>query len=91
MRTDCRDSRWHCLYVDILLTKGEIIGTWPTDAPLSFISGYYVLFNLPYSLDHMPYDYTLNLSSYLRSPEVHRAQVLWVDLGLGLCPVLLCR
>ncbi|XP_063747031.1 tetratricopeptide repeat protein 34 [Eleginops maclovinus] len=24
MRTDCRDPRWHFLYVDILLTKGEV-------------------------------------------------------------------
>lgn len=23
MRTDCRDPRWHLLYVDILLAKGE--------------------------------------------------------------------
>lgn len=28
MRTDCRDSRWHLLYVDILLAKGEM-GTLP--------------------------------------------------------------
>lgn len=24
MRTDCRDPRWHLLYVDILLAKGEM-------------------------------------------------------------------
>ncbi|XP_041712835.1 uncharacterized protein ttc34 isoform X2 [Coregonus clupeaformis] len=24
MRTDCRDTRWHLLYVDILLAKGEV-------------------------------------------------------------------
>lgn len=31
MRTDCRDPRWHILYVDILLAKGEI-GTLPNFA-----------------------------------------------------------
>lgn len=24
MRTDCRDPRWHLLYVDILLAKGDV-------------------------------------------------------------------
>lgn len=28
MRTDCRDPRWHLLYVDILLAKGET-GAFP--------------------------------------------------------------
>lgn len=28
MKTDCRDPRWHLLYVDILLAKGEM-GTLP--------------------------------------------------------------
>lgn len=37
MRTDCRDTRCHLLYVDILLAKGEI-GTWLTDSQLSIIS-----------------------------------------------------
>lgn len=26
MRADCRNPRWHLLYVDILLAKGEIVG-----------------------------------------------------------------
>lgn len=37
MRTDCRDPRWHLLYVDILLVKGEI-GTLPNFAA-GFLSG----------------------------------------------------
>lgn len=37
MRTDCRDPRWHLLYVDILLAKGEV-GTLPNFADL-FPSG----------------------------------------------------
>uniref|UniRef100_A0A3B4ZYR1 Tetratricopeptide repeat domain 34 n=1 Tax=Stegastes partitus TaxID=144197 RepID=A0A3B4ZYR1_9TELE len=32
MRTDCRDPRWHLLYVDILLAKGEAV-TLPDLAP----------------------------------------------------------
>ncbi len=31
MRTDCRDPRWHILYVDTLLAKGET-GTLPNVA-----------------------------------------------------------
>lgn len=31
MKTDCRDPRWHLLYVDILLAKGEM-GTLPNVA-----------------------------------------------------------
>uniref|UniRef100_A0A4W5PEK1 Tetratricopeptide repeat domain 34 n=1 Tax=Hucho hucho TaxID=62062 RepID=A0A4W5PEK1_9TELE len=46
MRTDCRDTRWHLLYVDILLAKGEI-GTWLTDTHLSVISGCFFWMTLP--------------------------------------------